>query len=54
MLEHLAFLFDLREVPLWGLVCLVGGSVGMVLAWGGWLWANRIGSRGDGQDGFGE
>jgi len=54
MLEHLAFLFDLGELPLWGLVCLAGGSAGMVLAWCGWLWANRIGGRGDAEDGRGE
>ena len=41
-LDHLAFLFDLSTVPLWGLICLAGGSAVCLLAWLGWLWANRL------------
>ena len=44
-LDHLAFLFDLSTVPLWGLICLAGGSAVCLLAWLGWLWANRLGHR---------
>ena len=45
MTEHLAFLFDLSGIPLWGLICLISGSLFTVLAWGAWLWANHVGYR---------
>jgi hypothetical protein len=54
-LDHLAFLFDLSDVPLWGLICLAGGSMVCILAWLGWLWANRPGHRtGAGEDNMNE
>jgi len=49
-LDHLAFLFDLSDVPVWGLVCLIGGSAVTAIAWLGWLWANRVGHRTDSGD----
>ena len=43
MLEQLAFLYGISDVPVWGLVWLVAGSVFCLIAWLGWLWANRLG-----------
>ena len=55
MLDQLAFLYDISDMPVWGLIWLVTGSAFCVIAWLAWLWANRLGHRtGAGDDSAGD